>query len=176
MKKSEEQEKKISQANKELALALFLIGLAGFYQLWNRPRMKTEFLVPSFAELVREKETRLVRIERALTANQFDKRCPKTDISEMDRVVISSDSCQILIGAASNLARLLAGKKMLINHAQLEEVKLISGIGNKRAEMVLELRERRGGFYSLEELREFRWINEKMMDEFKRYFAIEDNR
>jgi len=175
MKRNEEEEKKLSQANKELALVLFLIGLAGFYQLWNCPRMRSEDLVPDFTELVREKETRLVRIERALTANKLDKRCPKTDISGIDQVVISSDRCQLIRGGASNFARLLAGKKMLINRAQLEELKLISGIGNKRAEMVLELREKRGRFYSLEELREFRWINDKMMDEFKRYFAIEDN-
>mgnify|MGYP001037776622 CR=1 FL=1 len=169
-----EAEKKLSQANKALVLILIFISLAGFYQLRLLLKPKTKIIAPEFVEVVKDQKGYLVRVEDIEKANQIDRYCPEIFISPLDQLIILKENCQVFKQGASNFARLLSGEKMLINQADAKELKIISGVGNKRAEMILELRAKLGGFSQLEELRKFHWVNDKMMNEFKRYFKIED--
>ena len=50
---------------------------------------------------------------------------------------------------------------------------LISGIGEKYAERIIELREQLGGFTSIEQLKKVKGIGDKRFEKIKNYVTIE---
>ncbi|EKQ55129.1 MULTISPECIES: helix-hairpin-helix domain-containing protein [unclassified Clostridium] len=60
-------------------------------------------------------------------------------------------------------------KKVNINSATLEELKTLNGIGDSKAESIIEYREKNGNFKSIEEIKNVNGIGEKMFEKIKEY-------
>jgi competence ComEA-like helix-hairpin-helix protein len=165
-----------ARANRELGLIMAFLLLAGGFRLYSRS-LEGESLPAApekFVELKQGEISYLIPLGQARTAAQIDHKCPDQKLAELDRVTING-GCRIEQGAASNFARLAAGKKMLINSAGADEFKVITGVGKARAEKILALREKMGGFKSREDLKELKWFNPEMAKETERYFAISEH-
>ena len=72
-----------------------------------------------------------------------------------------------------NAALAALGHKININTADRKELMLISGIGEKYAERIIELREQLGGFTSIEQLKKVKGIGDKRFEKIKNYVTIE---
>jgi len=60
-----------------------------------------------------------------------------------------------------------------VNTATSEELQLLPGIGAARAEALIELRKQRGGFKSLEQLKEVKGIGEASLERLRPYVRFE---
>ncbi len=72
-----------------------------------------------------------------------------------------------------NTTLLFAQEKLNLNTATLEQLKALPGIGEATAKKILELRESKGGFKSLEELKEVKGIGDKKFEVLKNYLTLE---
>ncbi len=70
--------------------------------------------------------------------------------------------------------RIALGIPLDINKANKDDLILISGIGEKTAINIIELREQKGGFDKIEELTQIRGIKEKRLSVFKKYLYVEE--
>lgn len=70
--------------------------------------------------------------------------------------------------------RLALGIPLDINKANKDDLILISGIGEKTATNIIELREKNGGFKKIDELTQIRGIKEKKLSVFKKYLYVEE--
>lgn len=61
----------------------------------------------------------------------------------------------------------IAGKKININTAALEELKTLNGIGDSKAKSIIEYREQSGGFKSIEDIKNVTGIGDKMFERIK---------
>jgi len=162
-----------ARANKELVLIAAFLVLACGYRLESNTMHRTGTAAEKFAALKDNGNDYLIPIEPAKTAHQMDANCPQTKIEELDLVMVSRNACELKPKGAGNFERLAAGRKMLLNSAVSEELEIISGIGHKRAEKLIALRSRLGGFQSLDQLQEFGWFNARMRKEAERYFTVQ---
>ncbi|KPJ22674.1 helix-hairpin-helix domain-containing protein [Streptococcus phocae] len=64
-------------------------------------------------------------------------------------------------------------QKININKASLTDLQTISGIGAKRAQDIIDLRDSLGGFQSIEELRKVSGIGEKTLEKLKNDISID---
>lgn len=62
--------------------------------------------------------------------------------------------------------------KININTADLAELQEIPGVGEKKAQSIMEYRETRGGFQNIEQLQEVPGIKGKTFDEVKDYITV----
>ena len=60
-----------------------------------------------------------------------------------------------------------------VNTATAEELELLPGIGDARARQVIELRKRRGGFKSVEELRDVKGIGDSALERMRPHLRLE---
>lgn len=60
-----------------------------------------------------------------------------------------------------------------VNTASVEELQLLPGIGEARARALVELRKRRGGFKSLEELKEVKGIGDASLERMRPYVRLQ---
>lgn len=60
-----------------------------------------------------------------------------------------------------------------VNTASVEELQLLPGIGESRARALVELRKRRGGFKSLEELKQVKGIGDASLERMRPYVRLE---
>lgn len=59
-----------------------------------------------------------------------------------------------------------------LNRATAEELRLLPGVGAKLASDIIELREQRGAFRSLEELMEVRGIKRTRFEQIRPYLVV----
>ncbi|MFN3406788.1 MAG: ComEA family DNA-binding protein [Caldimicrobium sp.] len=62
--------------------------------------------------------------------------------------------------------------KIDLNKANLNQLKALPGIGEVTAKAIIDLREKKGGFKSIEELKEVKGIGEKKLEVLKNYLTI----
>ena len=60
-----------------------------------------------------------------------------------------------------------------VNTASVEELQLLPGIGESRALALVELRKRRGGFKSLDELKEVKGIGDASLERIRPYLRLQ---
>ena len=60
-----------------------------------------------------------------------------------------------------------------VNTASLEELQLLPGIGETRARAIVEERQRRGGFRSVDELKEVKGIGDAALARLRPFAAVE---
>jgi competence ComEA-like helix-hairpin-helix protein len=73
----------------------------------------------------------------------------------------------------SNANQTLEEKSININSAELKELIMLPGIGEKTAERIIDLREKRSGFKTLRELLEVKGIGETKFNNIEKYLFIE---
>jgi comEA protein len=79
---------------------------------------------------------------------------------------------RIEFGPMSAQKRLSLAIPINLNRATLEELSLVSGIGEKTAEKILQHRTEEGAFRKLDELMQVKGIKEKRFEKLRRYFCI----
>lgn len=73
----------------------------------------------------------------------------------------------------SNASQTLEEKSININSAELEDLIMLPGIGEKTAERIIDLRQKRSGFKTLQELLEVKGIGEIKFNNIEKYLFIE---
>lgn len=79
-------------------------------------------------------------------------------------------------GVMGNAERLVLGMPMALNSATADELSMAEGIGPKTAARIVEKREEKGGFRSIDDLLEVKGIGAKKIRAFKKYFYIDSPR
>ncbi|MFN3505590.1 MAG: ComEA family DNA-binding protein [Caldimicrobium sp.] len=67
---------------------------------------------------------------------------------------------------------LSAQEKIDINKADLQQLKALPGIGEATAKAIIELRDKKGGFKSIDELKEVKGIGDKKLEVLKQYLTV----
>ena len=78
-----------------------------------------------------------------------------------------------LVTFVSNLADAEHSAKVNINTATVEELMSLNGIGEKKAESIVEYREKIGSFAMIDELKGVKGIGDKIFNKIKNHIAIE---
>ena len=78
-----------------------------------------------------------------------------------------------LVSFVSNLANAEHNAKVNINTATVEELMSLKGIGEKKAESIVEYREKVGSFAAIDELKGVKGIGDKIFSKIKDHIAIE---
>jgi len=60
-----------------------------------------------------------------------------------------------------------------VNTASVEELQLLPGVGEKRAEQIIEMRKERGGFRSVDELKDVKGIGDSMLDRLREHVTLD---
>ncbi|MEN6375997.1 MAG: helix-hairpin-helix domain-containing protein [Smithella sp.] len=115
-----------------------------------------------------------------LTANQLLKITGNNIKIEKDfiledgmKLIIDSGLVKIISIPAIDNTRLFAlGKPIDLNLATKDDLLIIPGIGEKTAEKILALRNKKGHFKNIEELMEIKGIKEKKLAKFKKYLSL----
>lgn len=115
-----------------------------------------------------------------LTANQLLKITGNNFQIEKDflledgmKLIIDSGSVKnVSTPAIDNSRRFTLGKPIDLNLATKEDLIIIPGIGEKTAEKILALRNKKGQFKKIEELMEIKGIKEKKLAKFKKYLSL----
>jgi competence protein ComEA len=71
-----------------------------------------------------------------------------------------------------NYHRYALGVPVDLNLATKEDLIIVPGIGEKTAEKILALRNKKGRFKNIEELMEIKGIKEKKLAKFKKYLYL----
>ena len=111
----------------------------------------------------------------------------KTTISKVEKrdldlalksgmVVFINESGSLTLGNMAAGDKIALDLPIDINKVTVEDLILVPGIGERLALQIVTVRERSGGFMSLEDLKTVKGIKGKKFDALKRYFVIEDMR
>ena len=90
-----------------------------------------------------------------------------------DKVYVTSASKSLaVIGRMGGAQSLALDLPLDINRLALEELVLVPGIGDKMAVEIIALREKKGRFRTLDELKEIRGIKEKKLSHLRRFLRV----
>ena len=64
--------------------------------------------------------------------------------------------------------------KINLNNATVEELAKVPGLNKELAETIIEAREENGEFVDMEELLDIEGIDDKLLDQLKKYIKIEE--
>ena len=78
----------------------------------------------------------------------------------------------VLISSVSNFADAEHSAKVNINTATVEELMSLNGIGEKKAESIVEYREEIGSFVTIDELKGVKGIGDKIFSKIKDHIVI----
>jgi len=73
-------------------------------------------------------------------------------------------------------ATLYAGGAVNINTADKETLMSIKGLGERRAEAIIQYREKNGPFTNIDQLAEIRGIGQSLIDDNRDALAVKDNK
>ena len=90
----------------------------------------------------------------------------------MKLIIDSSSVKNVSVPTNDNTRRFALGKPIDLNLATKEDLIIIPGIGEKTAEKILALRNKKGEFKNIEELMEIKGIKEKKLAKFKKYLSL----
>lgn len=62
--------------------------------------------------------------------------------------------------------------KISLNHASLEELMTLKGIGETKAKSIIEYREQHGGFKSIDEVKNVKGISENLFEQLKEFLSL----
>ncbi len=89
------------------------------------------------------------------------------------KLIIDSGSVKkVSMPAIDNTRQFALGKPVDLNLATKDDLLIIPGIGEKTAEKILALRNKKGHFKNIEELMEIKGIKEKKLAKFKKYLIL----
>ncbi len=89
-----------------------------------------------------------------------------------DRVLSDMVQCRVAIGEMPASTRLVLGMPIDLNEATLEDLVLVPGIGHKTAAKIVESRETKGDFSEVEALKRIEGIGEKRYESVRRYLYV----
>jgi competence protein ComEA len=87
-------------------------------------------------------------------------------------LAVCTAACLALTAQAEGDAPRLTGV-VNVNTASTAELQLLPGIGASRAQAVVELRKQRGGFQSLEELKQVKGIGDASLERMRPYVSLQ---
>lgn len=93
----------------------------------------------------------------------------KTD----ENISVVSQASASTSGNSSATSTSIQSDKINLNTASLEDLKKISGIGDKRAQDILDYRDSQGGFKSVDELTNVSGIGEKTLEKLKNDVTVD---
>lgn len=91
----------------------------------------------------------------------------KEEVKEETEASLKKEVSSITNGALYDSNKIEGKGKVSINHATLEELTSLSGIGNSKAQAIISYRTEKGGFQSIEEIMEVRGIGESLFAKIK---------
>jgi competence protein ComEA len=97
---------------------------------------------------------------------------PPLPSSEGGQSEVKQDAIKIRISRMAANKLLIFSLPLDLNHVTVEDLCLISGIGESLAQEMIAYRERRKGFRSVEELRNVRGIGGKKYETLKEFLAV----
>jgi len=94
----------------------------------------------------------------------------------LDLLKESPDKVTLTTGGMGNARRLALDMPMDMNVVTVEDLTRVDGIGEKTAVMIVEKRNEKNGFKSVDDLLEVKGIGTKKHEKFKKYFFVESRR
>jgi competence protein ComEA len=113
----------------------------------------------------------LLEIAGVQNRERFDSRMLDTPLLAGQTVTVSSEK-RLEIGAMNAAERLALDMPIDINQATLDELMLVSGIGERTAEKIVAFRKGRGPFRTIDDLMQIPGIKDKKLSRLKQYFFI----
>ena len=114
------------------------------------------------------------RVEDAL---QLAGCLPETDADALNRAAVLSDGQKIAvpfknIEGKPNTQEVVEDGLISINQADLSQLMTLPGIGEVKAQAILDYRTQHGGFSSIEEIRQVKGIGESIFSQIKNKIKI----
>jgi len=102
----------------------------------------------------------------------FTEECSFEGIKIKDLSELRCEGDKIFVKEIGGKEGLFFGNKIDLNEAEIDDLMAIPGIGYKIAEEIIKLREKKGGFKSLDELLEVRGIGKRRLEKIKNFIFI----
>jgi len=167
-----------------MAVTPFFYLLSTLYFNYTPPEYSEQFANSIAVEITKnEQAAGIFFIKPETSANKLLKITNFKSSFEKDfylyngmKINIDSKSTDynITVSEMDAAKRIALGVPLDINKANKDDLILISGIGEKTAINIIELREQKGGFDKIEELTQIRGIKEKKLLVFKKYLYVEE--
>jgi len=104
----------------------------------------------------------------------FAEGCYFEEIKVKDLSEIRCEGDKIVLKEIGGKEGFFFGNKIDLNEAEIDDLMAIPGIGFKIASEIIQLREKKGGFRSVEELVEVRGIGKKKLEKIKNFVFTGD--